>query len=163
MNYCPRPAIVTAALISVTLLLTACDPSVDPKYKQLTASCLDKMLVQRQFDAWGGCFATGYSYNGTTLARRTYEATADGLHLAFPDISMRVLEQLQEGDRVVTKVQFSGTHTGRFSSMLDSGTAVEFYGVMIERVSDGRIVESWHSIDLWAVAQQISAADRGGD
>ena len=156
------PQLIPVSLLAM-LCLAGCDTAVDPMNKQLTEICLEKMLVQRQFDSWGECFGTGYMYNGTALARRAYEATADGLYLAFPDISMQVVDQVEEGDKVVTQVRFRGTHTGRFSNMVNSGVEVEFYGVMIDRVSDGRIMESRHSIDLWHVAQQLSnAANRGG-
>ena len=157
-----NPRLIPVSLLAI-LLLVGCGTDVNPMNKQLTAKCLERMLVQRQFDSWGECFGTGYAYNGTTLARRAYEATADGLHLAFPDIVMLVVDQVEEGDKVVTLVRFKGTHTGRFSNMVNSGLEVEFTAVMVDRVSDGRIIESRHSIDLWHVAQQLSnAANRGG-
>jgi predicted ester cyclase len=157
-----NPLLIPVSVLAI-LLLAGCEADVDPMNKQLTAKCLEKMLMRRQFDSWSECFGTGYSYNGTTLARRAYEATADGLHLAFPDIAMQIVDQVEEGDKVVTQVRFSGTHTGRFSNMVNSGVEVEFTGVMIDRVSDGRIMDSRHSIDLWHVAQQLSSAsNRGG-
>ena len=69
---------------------------------------------------------------------------------AFPDIRMKVLTQIEEGDRVVTHFTGSGTHKGPFLGV--PATQRKFSDVQameIDQVRDGKIV---HSVTIWDVA-----------
>lgn len=47
------------------------------------------------------------------------------MHAAFPDFRMDVLEMLQEGDKVVSRVVMLGTHEGEFMGVPASGSQIE--------------------------------------
>src|SRR3954454_23630079 len=50
----------------------------------------------------------------------------DGLRAAFPDFKATILEQVAEGEKVVTRKVFSGTHRGAFQGIPPTGRRVEF-------------------------------------
>ena len=78
-----------------------------------------------------------------------------GLLQAFPDATMEVNEQLAERDLVVTRKTFRGTHLGVLWGLPPTGNRVEWEFIDIFRVSDGKLVEHWTSMDLDALRSQV--------
>ena len=74
---------------------------------------------------------------------------------AFPDSHVTIDDMIAEGDRVVTKKTFTGTHTGDFAGIPATGKTVTLQYVDIMRVREGRIVEHWLSMDQLSFMQQL--------
>ncbi|MFE7894766.1 ester cyclase [Streptomyces sp. NPDC057412] len=56
---------------------------------------------------------------------------------------MTVLDQIVEGDKVVTRWSFAGRHTGTVFGIPASGRDVRLSGISIDRVIHGQSVEHW--------------------
>ncbi len=56
---------------------------------------------------------------------------------------MTVLDQIVEGNRVVTRWSFEGVHKGTVFGIPASGRPVQLSGISIDRVIDGKSVEHW--------------------
>src|SRR6266478_3883071 len=67
---------------------------------------------------------------------------------AFPDIEVVVEDQIAEGDRVATRCSVRGKHTGHSLGFAATQAPVEFTGVTITRIKDGKIVEAWNHFDF---------------
>ena len=65
---------------------------------------------------------------------------------AMPDIRLKVINSLADGDDVCINWQATGIHSGPAFGLDPSGAAVEFSGVTWLRVKNGQIVEGW---DFW--------------
>jgi steroid delta-isomerase-like uncharacterized protein len=78
-----------------------------------------------------------------------------GLLNAFPDCRFTIDDMVAEGDQVVTKKTFRGTHTAKFAGLPPTGKTVELQFVDIMRVRNGRIVEHWNCIDQLSFMQQL--------
>ena len=76
---------------------------------------------------------------------------------AFPDLRVEIRDMLAEGDRVVTRLVLEGTHTQRLMGVAASGRRVRIWGVRIDRLAEGRIVESWFHWDSLGLLEQIGA------
>ena len=76
---------------------------------------------------------------------------------AFPDVQMSVEDQVAEGEKVVTRWIASGTHLGEIMGIAPSGNRVMVTGTSIERIVDGKIVETWDNYDALGMMQQIGA------
>ncbi len=74
---------------------------------------------------------------------------------AFPDSRFTIDDMIAEGDRVVTKKTFVGTHTGDLGEIPATGKRVTLQFVDIMRVRNGRIVEHWLSMDQLSFLQQL--------
>jgi steroid delta-isomerase-like uncharacterized protein len=74
---------------------------------------------------------------------------------AFPDSQFAVDDMIAEGDRVVTKKTFTGTHTAEFMGIPATGKPVKITFVDILRLRDGKIVEHWLSMDQLSFMQQL--------
>lgn len=73
---------------------------------------------------------------------------------AFPDTQVTVDFQVAEGDLVVTRWVFEGTHTGPGYGE-PTGRHVVVSGIHVHRVADGRIVEIWAHPNNLSFMQQL--------
>ena len=74
---------------------------------------------------------------------------------AFPDGRHILEEVIAEGDKVVTRGIFSGTHQGKIMGIPPTGKQVTFSVVHIDRVVNGKIVEHWGQGDTLTMMQQL--------
>jgi steroid delta-isomerase-like uncharacterized protein len=74
---------------------------------------------------------------------------------AFPDISMKVDEMFEAGDKVVTRWTSEGTNTAEMAGMPPTGKHVVVTGISIDRFEDGKVVESWTQWDNAGLMQQL--------
>jgi predicted ester cyclase len=81
---------------------------------------------------------------------------------AFPDYAGTNVEQIAEGEKVANRFVFLGTHLGEFEGISPTGKRVEFIGHSINRVAEGKIVESWVEVDMLGVMQQLGAVPESG-
>src|SRR5215203_5032168 len=81
---------------------------------------------------------------------------------AFPDYAGTNVEQIAEGEKVANRFVFLGTHLGEFEGVSPTGKRIEFIGHSIDRVLEGKIVESWVEVDMLGVMEQRSAVPEPG-
>ena len=81
---------------------------------------------------------------------------------AFPDSYFTVEDMVAEGDKVVTRKTFYGTHEGEFMGIPPSGRSVSMGLIDIVRISEGRVVEHWSEGDSLAMMQQLGVIPRPG-
>jgi predicted ester cyclase len=92
---------------------------------------------------------------GVPSDREGGKAYLGGFLNAFPDCHFEIDEMIAEGDQVVTKKTFTGTHTADFGEVPATGKSVTLQFVDIMRVRDGRIVEHWLCMDQLRFMQQL--------
>jgi predicted ester cyclase len=80
------------------------------------------------------------------------------LRAAFPDLQVTVEDLIAEADRVVARLSMTGTHSGDFRGRAPTGRSVTWTGIVIYRLSDGRVVEQWSQFDTRALIEQIEQA-----
>jgi len=66
-----------------------------------------------------------------------------GNHKAIPDLHMSLNEMIVKGDKIIWIWRITGTNTGSFGELPPTNKAVDFSGVAIDRVVNGKIVEEW--------------------
>ena len=81
---------------------------------------------------------------------------------AFPDYAGTNVEQIAEGEKVANRFVFLGTHLSEFEGVTPTGKRVEFIGHSIDRVVDGKIVESWVEVDMLGVMEQLGVVPEPG-
>jgi predicted ester cyclase len=77
-------------------------------------------------------------FNEKLLTRRDLAQLIDQMRAPIPDLRLTIEDQLADADTVVTRVMFHGTRCGE---------RVEYMGVALDRISDGKVVEMWHLAD----------------
>ena len=78
-------------------------------------------------------------------------------HAAFSDGRFEVHEQIAEADLVVTRWTAMGTNDGELMGMSPTGKSVKIEGIGIDRIADGKVVESWGCWDTLGMMQQLGA------
>jgi steroid delta-isomerase-like uncharacterized protein len=78
-----------------------------------------------------------------------------GLRAAFPDAHYTTVDQIAEGDKVVVRYRFEGTHLGTFQGVAPTSKQVSYTGILIYRVAGGKIAEQWTELDLLSLLQQL--------
>jgi predicted ester cyclase len=76
---------------------------------------------------------------------------------AFPNIEVVVEDQIGEGDMVATRCSVRGKHEGDSLGFKATQARVEFTGMVITRMKDGKIVEAWNNFDFMKMYKQLGA------
>src|SRR5262245_32974868 len=74
---------------------------------------------------------------------------------AFPDLRVVIRDQVAEGDQVVTRKTFHGTHQGDLMGIPPSGRPIAFDVIDILRLKDGKITDHWNVVDQLSLMRQI--------
>jgi steroid delta-isomerase-like uncharacterized protein len=74
---------------------------------------------------------------------------------AFPDVHFKIDEQIAEGDKVVTRWTASGTHKGELAGIPATGKSSTVTGINVDRIVNGKLVESWSIFDQFGMMQQL--------
>lgn len=74
---------------------------------------------------------------------------------AFPDATVTIEDVVAEGDEVLVRFTFEGTHEGRFVGIEPTGNRVRGTNMVLMRLEDGRIVERWEESDSLDLLQQL--------
>lgn len=91
-----------------------------------------------------------------TLDRESFRATIEELNAAFPDLSVEILDTVEQGDRVAFRWESTGTHSGTYMGVPATHKRVVARGMTISRFDDdGRIAEEWTSWDKASVLRSL--------
>lgn len=108
------------------------------------------------FDAFIGESFIGHTIGGADIDRAELERLERAFAQAFSGTSYEVHDLIGEGDRVVLRVQVSAIHSGAFHGIPATGRAVTFGGIVIYRIFESRIVETWSMIDFAGLFRQLA-------
>jgi len=92
------------------------------------------------------------------LKREALRQFMASLLAAFPDGRWTIEDQVAEGDKVVTRWSFTGTHQGELMGLAPTGKQVKTSGVVMDRIVEGKIVEEREEWDTLGMMQQMGAA-----
>ena len=62
---------------------------------------------------------------------------------------------MADGDKVVARVSYRGTHQGAFRGIAPTGKQIAVMGINIFRIANGKLVEHWGLTDRLAVLHQV--------
>jgi steroid delta-isomerase-like uncharacterized protein len=77
------------------------------------------------------------------------------MRAAFPDIVFSIEEQVAERDKVASRFEWTGTHRGEFLGIPATGRTVRVWGIVIDRLEDGRIKDTRILMDTVGLLGQL--------
>jgi len=80
----------------------------------------------------------------------------------FPDFDIRAEDYIAEGDKVVKRFVFRGTHTGEFAGVPPTGKTVTMRGITLYRLAGGKVNEIYWNYDVFGLLQQLGAIPAPG-
>ncbi len=77
------------------------------------------------------------------------------LRTAFPDMSIKMQEVLQDGNKVIVRSEIKGTQRGPFLGLAAKDRMMTIQAVDIHEFKDGKIVRTWHTEDWLTGLHQL--------
>jgi predicted ester cyclase len=71
---------------------------------------------------------------------------------AYPDLRVEVIDTVVEGDKIAARCRVTGIHQGHSLGIVATNNPVDFNGMVILHLRDGKIVEAWNEFnftDMW--------------
>ncbi|HEY9662822.1 MAG TPA: ester cyclase [Allocoleopsis sp.] len=119
--------------------------------KRLVRNYFEEVTNQGDLEAISKYIATDFvdhdAPSGLMMGIEGVRETITLLRTAFPDFHATIEDIIAEGDKVVVRNIWHGTHQGSFLNMSPTGKQVTMKGIVIWRIQDGKIVERWATID----------------
>lgn len=120
-----------------------------------------RVLTEKDLDSAEDLVAADYVEHNPALpegelaGRENLVAFWADLFEAFPDLWIKEEDAFVEGNTVVTRHIGRGTHEGGFMGVEATGNEFEVDGIDVYLVEDGKLVESWISLDMFGLLQQL--------
>lgn len=104
-------------------------------------------------------YPTGYDFGG---GPEDVKQIVTMVRTGFPDVRFTVKDLIAEGDKVVGRWTFRGTHTGNFMGIPPTGKQASVMGIAIYRIANGKIAEAWVAWDQMGLMQQLGVVPSAG-
>ncbi len=114
------------------------------------ADAIDEMFAEDGL-AHGLSDESGQPLRGPAAFREFHKKFRE----SFPDIVVTVEDTVTEGDKTAARCSVRGKHTGASLGFEATNKPVEFTGMTIVRVRDGKIVEAWNNFDFLTMFKQL--------
>lgn len=101
--------------------------------------------------------------DGETDGPAGYKRYYSRLREVFPDLHVTVEDQVAEGDKVVTRWIARGTHKGELQGIPPTGKHGAITGITIDRIANGKVVESWTNADHLSMMRLLGAVPAPGE
>jgi predicted ester cyclase len=134
--------------------------------KAVARRYVDEYLNQGQGVGGDDLFSLNYRCHfpgNMVLDKKEHDHITITFFAAFPDGRFSVEDMIAEGDRVVSRYTFRGTHQGVWiTGTPPTGKQVTLSGNEIHRIVDGKVVEQWSEFDTLSALQQFGVIPAPG-
>jgi steroid delta-isomerase-like uncharacterized protein len=89
-----------------------------------------------------------------------FKAYVELIREGFADFNNTIEDLIAEGDRVVARLSYRGTHGGTVLDIPPTGKTVVYSGVAIFRIVSHKIVDVWVLGDVHGLMEQLKGAGR---
>jgi len=127
----------------------------------------DEVMHKRRFEYLDLVLSPSHSLHIPTVSGRAvgpevYKQQSVLFTTAFPDLCFTIEEMIAEDEKVVCYWTMTGTHQGEFQGIPATGRKISWDGVTIHHITNGKIMDSYVSLDLWGMMQQLGVAPAAG-
>jgi steroid delta-isomerase-like uncharacterized protein len=105
-------------------------------------------LVARHYLDHGAMLGQAPGLEGAKQKWAIYIAATSDMHVAIEDM-------VAEGDKVVVRWTYEGTHEGDWLGIPPTGKRFRTSGISIHRLAEGKIAELWQEVDGLGLMQQL--------
>lgn len=120
---------------------------------------IDRVLTAGEIDATGDYFHSDMveevPFPGQGPGLDGLKETLIRIRRAFPDSQWKVEEQIAEGDKVLTRFLWSGTHEGEFLGIPATNRAIQVWEMVIDRFEDRKVKSTRILLDTLSMMQQL--------
>jgi predicted ester cyclase len=120
----------------------------------------EEVINSRALDAIDGMVATTFVHNGEARGPSGQRQAIQEILAAFPDVRVAIDDVVAEGDRVVARQTWRGTHQGTFMGIAPTGRSATWTGTATLRLADGQIAQAWVNEDDLGLLRQLGRWSR---
>jgi predicted ester cyclase len=145
-------------LLSVPTLVMAEDAETQQRNREALIECLKQEDTSK-------CWAEGQVLNhGVKVPRERIQAILEDIRRTFPDGTTEIVDRVFDGDTMVTRSVFRGTHTGMGRLPINggmlvgvppTGKRVEYQSIHWYKLRDGKIIEHYAARDDLGMMRQL--------
>ena len=123
--------------------------------KAIVRGYMNEIINKGNLNTFDLYFSERVLFNNSEGLKQGLTSMLRSMRGAFPDFHLTIEDQIAEGNKVITRVIFRGTHQGDYRGIAPTGKQIKYSGIAIDRIVDGKVVEMWHVADTCAMLQQI--------
>lgn len=112
-----------------------------------SAADLTERMSQRLAPTWESIG----DYSGAKKTREQFAAQLQGFGKLIPDLTWRLEELIEAGNRIIVRGRATGTPVGELFGVPPSGKSFDVMSIDIHTLENGKIVRTYH-IEDWAGA-----------
>ncbi len=131
------------------------------KHKEIARLISQSVINEKNYSAIEEHLTANYIYHGLggMIAKtpKGFMEAIKGFHSAIPDLKSEIIDIVGEGDRLVIRFIFTGTHNGEFLGFPASGANLKFEGMIMRRFENEKVAEDWDYFDFLTVIAQIQS------
>lgn len=131
------------------------------KYKAIAKYISQKVVNEKDYTPIEEYLTDNYVYHGLggmmSKTPQGFMEAIKGFHAAIPDLKSEIIDIIGEGDRLVLRFNFTGTHQGEFLGFPSSGANLHFEGMIMRRFEGEKVAEDWDYFDFPTVVSQIQS------
>ncbi len=117
---------------------------------------MQQLTNDRKLVDFSKYYAESYEIKGLGKGPKAAEANRDRYLKTFPDLSIRIIEVIAEGDLVFARCEATGTQKGEMNGIPATGKTGKIAHWTINRYNaEGKIVEAWNLNDNLSMMQQL--------
>jgi len=127
--------------------------------KKFMSYFIEEVINNKNLDAANELVAEDFieqlPFPGQGPGREGLKFVLNSMFAGFPDMHWTVDEQIAEGETVVTRFTWTGTHKGEFMGIPPTNKNVKVWGVVIDVVRNGLFSESRIIMDTVGLLHQL--------
>ena len=131
------------------------------KYKAIAKYISQRVVNEKDYTPIEEYLTDNYVYHGLggmmSKTPQGFMEAIKGFHAAIPDLKSEIIDMVGEGNRLVLRFNFTGTHQGEFLGFPSSGANLHFEGMIMRRFEGEKVAEDWDYFDFPTVVSQIQS------
>ena len=116
------------------------------QYKAFFRDYVDAIYVKKNLDAIDQYIAEDfveYVPFDAPQGRAGFRETMQKFFDAFPDLTTEIGHIMADGNKVIGRLHFTGTHRGEYELVPPTGKQIVAFGLDIVQIDDGKISQRW--------------------
>jgi steroid delta-isomerase-like uncharacterized protein len=162
-----RSRIFLALGLLALLVLSGCQPIRADVQRPLSVEEQNLAVVQRFYDEYSNgnadvilevhpeTLTMHYAGGAEDVPAQVLRDDLHAIKQANPDLHAVIHDMFAQGDIVVTELTWTTTHTGDIFGIPATGETITHNGIVVRRLENGKIVESWEIWDDLTFLQSI--------
>jgi len=111
--------------------------------------------IEQMFDANGIAHGLSDDPSNPIKGPKNFRPFHTLFREAFPNMMIVIEDMVAEGDKVAARCSVRAKHEGEFLGRVGTGSPVQFTGITIVRIAEGKIVEAWNNFDFMTLHRQV--------